>query len=183
MSAELRRHPESRGGEAVALTVEVSRQAPSLLSLRYLVIGRTGDLRLPPVATPERTDELWRSTCFEAFVARRGGGCYEFNFAPSTRWAAYSFDGYRAGMMVADDVAAPRMQTRMEVGRYELKVALELGRLLDLPRAAPWSIGLSAVIEDGTGAISYWALNHPPGKPDFHHPDSFAYELPLTDPA
>jgi hypothetical protein len=34
--------------------------------------------------------------------------------------------------------------------------------------------------EDGgalSGALSYWALRHPPGKPDFHHPAGFALEL------
>ena len=38
-------------------------------------------------------------------------------------------------------------------------------------------------IEDIDGGISYWALAHPAGKPDFHHPDSFALILPLSGPA
>jgi hypothetical protein len=38
-------------------------------------------------------------------------------------------------------------------------------------------LGLSAVIEDESGALSYWALRHVPGKPDFHHPQAFAMEL------
>ena len=38
-------------------------------------------------------------------------------------------------------------------------------------------VGLSAVIEEQGGVLSYWALRHPPGKPDFHHRDSFAMEL------
>ena len=42
----------------------------------------------------------------------------------------------------------------------------------------PLSIGLSAVIEETDGTKSYWALRHPPGPPDFHHPDCFALELP-----
>src|SRR3546814_3736372 len=32
-------------------------------------------------------------------------------------------------------------------------------------------LALSAVIEELDGTKSYWALAHPPGKPDFHHPD------------
>jgi hypothetical protein len=40
-------------------------------------------------------------------------------------------------------------------------------------------LGLSAVIEDIDGRLSYWALKHPPGKPDFHHPDSFALDVTL----
>ena len=38
-------------------------------------------------------------------------------------------------------------------------------------------IGLSAIIEETDGAKSYWALAHPPGKPDFHHPTCFAATL------
>jgi hypothetical protein len=33
------------------------------------------------------------------------------------------------------------------------------------------------VVEDEAGAFAYWALKHPPGKPDFHHPDAFALVL------
>ena len=35
-----------------------------------------------------------------------------------------------------------------------------------------------AVIEAVDGSVSYWALAHPAGKPDFHHPDGFALQLP-----
>ena len=35
----------------------------------------------------------------------------------------------------------------------------------------------SYVIEEEDGTISYWALRHAAGKPDFHHPDGFAMEL------
>ena len=38
-------------------------------------------------------------------------------------------------------------------------------------------------MKDVDGGISYWALAHPPGKPDFHHPDSFALTLPPPEPA
>jgi len=44
-------------------------------------------------------------------------------------------------------------------------------------------IGLSAVIEETDGTKSYWALRHPPGKPDFHHPDCFALTLGAPPPA
>jgi hypothetical protein len=43
------------------------------------------------------------------------------------------------------------------------------------------SIALSAVIEEADGTKSYWALRHPPGPPDFHHPDCFALNLGAPD--
>ena len=60
---------------------------------------------------------------------------------------------------------------------FELRAVLDLGELM-APNAA-WRVGLSAVVEDA-GGVSYWALTHPAGKPDFHHPDCFALELPAT---
>lgn len=57
---------------------------------------------------------------------------------------------------------------------------LALSACLDDPGLAaggPWQAGLSAVIEETGGARSYWALAHPPGEPDFHHPDCFVLEL------
>ena len=58
--------------------------------------------------------------------------------------------------------------------------SLELDGLPSLPGDAPWRLGLSAVIEETTGRKSFWALAHPPGKADFHHPDCFAFELPAA---
>ena len=48
-------------------------------------------------------------------------------------------------------------------------------------RAGRLEIGLSAVIEEVGSIKSYWALQHPPGRPDFHHPDCFALELAAPD--
>ena len=99
------------------------------------------------------------------------GGYREFNFSPSTQWAAYDFDGYRAGMRNAD-VLAPRIEGRHGQKHYELHVAF------DLPGDGPWRVALTAVIEETGGVKSYWALKHAPGKPDFHHADGFVLELP-----
>ena len=46
-----------------------------------------------------------------------------------------------------------------------------------LPHGRPLRLGLSAVVEDAAGKLSYWALRHTPGKPDFHHTDAFALTL------
>ena len=99
---------------------------------------------------------------------------YEFNFSPSTEWAAYRFDRYREGMALLQLDVSPHIefQTGPEL---VVEVDLDLGQL---PNSA-LALGLSAVIEELDGTKSYWALRHPPGeKPDFHHPDCFAIELP-----
>jgi len=62
--------------------------------------------------------------------------------------------------------------------QFPVSVSFEDDRLAP---AGPWSVGLSAVIEEIDGTKSYWALRHPPGPPDFHHPDCFALTLPAPE--
>jgi hypothetical protein len=177
MSTTLKRHPESQGGEGVILVAEGLRVDARRLTLRYRLTGATDAVVIPPMTRSERTDELWRRTCLEAFIARPGGGYYEFNFAPSTQWAAYGFDGYRSAMAPAEPVPTPSFTAAEEDG-YALHVDLDLAGLADLPSDEPWRVSLTAVLEHADGGRSYWALAHAAGKPDFHHPDSFVLDLP-----
>jgi hypothetical protein len=175
MRQSLRLHPDSICFAATHIAVEVARPRAGSLLLTYSLTGKMSELRMPPVMAAARTGELWRHTCFEAFVRPSPGAAYyEFNFAPSTQWAAYRFDSYRSGMRVATEISAPRIDVQSAPERYTLQAALDLS---SLPRNAGWRLGLSAVIEETSGRQSYWALAHPPGKPDFHHSDCFALEF------
>jgi hypothetical protein len=178
MRLPLAPHPDERAPAGLKLEVEVVRPRPGALTLSYVATGPIAKLRLPAPAVSARADELWRRTCFEAFVrAEQGEGYVELNFSPSTEWAAYRFSGYRLGMSAAA-VRPPRVETRASTKRYELQTSLELDEALGLPGEGPWRLGLSAVIEDADGHVSHWALAHPPGGPDFHAAQSFALALP-----
>jgi hypothetical protein len=178
MRRTLALHPDSRCKAVTRIDVDVARPGTGHLTLRYSVTGKIKDVRLPPVMDSERADELWQHTCFEAFVRAPHGAAYcEFNFAPSTRWAAYGFSGYRSGMRVVTEVDAPFIEVHVRDDIYTLQAALDLERLPHLPKDAALTLGVSAVIEETDGTISYWALAHPPGRADFHHSDCFALEL------
>ena len=175
MHHTLRRHPDSLCAAATRVNVDAAWLTTGRLALSYTVIGTIGDLLIPAAIASSRADELWRHTCFEAFI--RGAwddSYYEFNFAPSSEWAAYRFDGYRSGMSVADEFSAPKIEVESTPKQYTLRALLDLS---GWPTSSDWRLGLSAVIEDMNGSKSYWALAHPPGKPDFHHSDCFAAEL------
>jgi hypothetical protein len=170
MRLALKLHPDSICEAVSGIEVEVAQPASGRLALLYVVSGRIGDLVIPPPAPPGPTDGLWQRTCFEAFLGR-GDGYVELNFSPSTQWAAYRFDSYRAGMAEAQ-IGRPEIRTRPSEDIYELEASLAQ------PLSGPVQLALSAVIEEANGRKSYWALAHPPGKADFHHPDSFAHRLP-----
>lgn len=178
MRLTLKPHSSSPPLAAIRIEAEASRGLGGRLELRYRALGAVDALLIPPPSEPARTDGLWERTCFEAFVqAGRDEAYHEFNFAPSGRWAAYRFEGYRSGMEDAD-VPAPSVVGRAGPDEYGLDVSLELERIADLAADATWRIGLSAVIEEKGGRKSWWALAHPPGKADFHHPHSLMLELP-----
>jgi hypothetical protein len=177
MRQALKVHPDSHCSTVTRIEGEIMRPCAGALVLSYLVTGRISDLRIPAAVAATRTDELWRHTCFEAFVRTSPGPAYyEFNFAPSTQWAAYRFTSYRSEMCIADKISTPSIEVRSSPDCYTLQASLDLDSL-SLPRKALWRLGLSAVIEDINGRKSYWALAHPPGKADFHHSDSFALQF------
>ena len=188
MRLSLRLHPDSLCFAATHIAVEVARPRAGSLVLSYFVTGKISDLRIPPVMAAARSDELWQHTCFEAFVRTSPGEAYyEFNFAPSTQWAAYRFDSYRSGMRVATEIGAPRIEVQSAPECYTLRASLGLDQLLPPFPPSPacgggqgdavWRLGLAAVLEETSDRKSYWALAHPPGKPDFHHSDCFAFEF------
>jgi hypothetical protein len=183
MRLPLRRHPDSPCLGPEHIEVELAARGDGL-ALSYVVTGKISDLSIPPVTTAVRSDELWRHTCFEAFAcAPPDTRYYEFNFSPSTQWAAYSFGSYRTGMCVATEVGPPAITMRSSPDSFTLRATLDLEHLSGLPRQSIWHLGLSAIVENVSGQKSYWALAHPPGKPDFHHPTCFAGEFfPLRQP-
>lgn len=182
----LTHHPSTPCPVIRHFAVNVSRTADGELSLVYSVAGEISRLRLPAPASqiPQRADELWRHACFEAFIQAKGSeGYHELNFAPSGDWACYRFEAYRVGMADAPIVHTPRLAFRQEPHQLVLKARLNLNDLSASLGGSDLRLGLSAVMETEDGDISFWALAHPPGRPDFHHAAGFALPLPLPDSA
>jgi hypothetical protein len=153
------------------LAVAIRRQ-PGSLSVSYTITGELQRLRIPAPRPARIAERLWQHTCCEIFVARAGEAAYhEFNFSPSGEWAAYAFTGYRSGAVLCDETFAPGISVKRSQTRLVLECRVRVAANKSL------MLGLSAVIEDLDGTLSYWALRHPPGKPDFHHRDALALEL------
>ncbi len=178
----LRPHPSAPGEPVRAIEVGVTRDPNARLVLRYTVQADSSRLRIPAPRAVRRADGLWRHTCFEAFIAAGTASSYlELNFSPSGEWASYEFGAYRernpSGPASASGCApaeAPSITTQRTEQSMTLEASVELACLR---HEAAVRVALAAVIEDSGGALSHWALRHPPGEPDFHHPDGFALHL------
>jgi hypothetical protein len=178
---DLRCHSSARSETVRAVEVRIRRSASAELQMTFRLDGDIRRIRVPPPAVPRIATQLWRHTCFEAFIAVEGQPAYhEFNFAPSGEWAVYAFSGYRNGGPLANEMMRPHIAVRTTDSRLELDALVRLdGLSANNPRAS-LRIGLSAVIEASDG-LSYWALRHPADKPDFH--DAAGFSLLLEPPA
>lgn len=175
-------HPRTPCRSIDAIEVQVESATSGILALSFVLQGDVTTLRIPEERPCRRVDELWRHTCFEAFLMTGTGPDYrEYNFSPSGEWAAYAFRDYRqpnhqpAGVVEDEPVPVIRVQRGAHRLALEAEVSLE-----PPPLTRSIRLGLSAVLEAVDGGLSYWALRHPPGKPDFHHADTFALQLDLS---
>jgi hypothetical protein len=177
----LKCHPSARAPRIRDIQVLVRRSASDELHMTYCLNGDIPQIRIPTASAPRIGTQLWRHTCFEAFIAVEGQSAYhEFNFAPSGEWAVYAFLGYRKRGPQMTEITPPRIAVRSTQSRLELDTLVRLDGLSTVHRRSPLRLGLSAVIEDHDG-LSYWALRHPADKPDFHNADGFALLLEPPD--
>ena len=176
-SVELVCHPWSQPDPVRRIQVSVRRSLHGL-ALAFCADGDLGRVRVPEPRAPRSVTQLWAHTCFEAFVAIEDAAAYhEFNFSPSGEWAAYAFRSYRDGALLEDETVAPVIVVHAAGGRLALDADVPLERLSPRHSRAPLQLGLSAVVEGTDGTLSYWALRHPAGKPDFHQRDSRVLRL------
>lgn len=176
-SAVLTAHPSTPSEAVRSLGVQIRAEEPDILVFQYSLVADMPRIRVPTFRVGARTESLWKHTCFEAFVAAKDTpGYHEFNFSPSLDWAIYRFGAYREGMSPAEVGQVPEISVHRSDFGLELRSAVHLRQLADL-EVRHLRIALAAVIEDDDGGLSYWGLRHPPGKPDFHHPNGFALEV------
>jgi len=170
-------HPATPPSEPLKVWVSVdhanSLGATASTNLWFGVGAPAARFVIPEAREPAKAEDLWQTTCFEAFLRIPGAPAYrEWNFAPSGEWAAYDFTSHRDGRSDAD-VAPPHIRVEDNLTWWGL------GATIAVDADAVWALGLSAILEEADGTKSYWALAHPPGdKPDFHAPDCFAASLP-----
>ncbi|MEO9469119.1 DOMON-like domain-containing protein [Parasphingorhabdus sp.] len=175
MRLNLQCHPDTPSSVARAIEVQLCFPEPRKLRLSYEVYGDPWELVIPSTKEAVRTDSLWESTCFELFVLQGDGDAYcEYNFSPSSQWAAYTFLDYRSGMAELPLGRGPAIQLQTTKDGIAMDVTIDADK--NWIATGNYS-GISVVVKALDGSTSYWALAHPEGSPDFHHRDCFVHEL------
>lgn len=154
--------------------------AKTKLSLSYELSGDIPAIEFAQASpTPQRRDQLWEKTCFECFLAPQNFNQYwEFNLSPSHEWNCYRFDDYRTGMAPETAWQQSPFQIYQQVTggkRHLLNCHIDLLPLF--PQPVPLQLGVTMVIAEKNGTLSYWALSHPAPNADFHQRDSWLISL------
>lgn len=171
-------HPSSPTQAVRGVTASARIGGAGKLAVRFALEADMSRVALPRLQRSARTDELWRHTCFEVFVALPDSDAYcELNFSPSTEWAMYGFVGYRRGMTPIEVRRPPRVAVRPTPHGLVLEAVTYLAELPMPQPGAPLRAGVAAVVEEKDGRLTYWALTHPSALPDFHHRLGFVLQV------
>lgn len=162
---------------SISITGKITLQN-DIIALHYCLKGKTEDILVPSISpNPSRTDELWKSTCFEFFLAIKDDPQYwEFNMSPSSDWNVYHMDAYRR-VNFKEEVLIQQLpiEVQSEPDVFHLNALVNLHPIL---RPAQFlKLGIAAVIQTAEGQETYWALAHPASVPDFHLRESFTLKL------
>jgi hypothetical protein len=178
MKSSLKPHPSTNALD-IYISFRLLWLTPSVMMIYFVVGGedypliRFADRRWER----ERKDELWRTTCFELFLRDPENSEYfEYHMSPSCDSACYRFDDYRDGMQPMMGSIPPMVHPdHQDLSCYTCWCYIAVPPHI---RKKALIAGFNAVIETKDGQLSYWALDHPPTQPDFHHRDCFALSLP-----
>ena len=169
-------HPETPSGAVREISASIRIERGGILAVTYVLRGVLGQVRIGSAASAG--EALWQHTCFELFVgATNDAEYYEFNFSPTGAWALYGFRDYRDGAPMHVEHLQPKIAVRRDAEELRLGADIALDGLPDVHGGVQLSVGIAAVIEGVDGTFSYWAIKHPPGRPDFHHADNFAVQI------
>ena len=153
----------------------------NMICVQYTLVGDLGEIFLPPsISKPARKDELWRTTCFELFIAVKESPQYwEFNMSPSGDWNVYVMDAYRqVNMRQETRIQRLQFQVQKETHYLSLMAAIDLNSFIGSEKLI--EAGITCVVQANTKRETYWALVHPQARADFHLRESFVLEFPSS---
>ncbi|MCC5605236.1 DOMON-like domain-containing protein [Nostoc sp. CHAB 5834] len=175
--------PSTKSLPNLKIAGNISRNG-NKLAIRYMLEGDLKKIALakptggiaPPSNTPSRKHELWEDTCFEFFLGIKDSAQYwEFNLSPAGHWNVYRFDGYRQGMQEETAFEKLPFNIQNQADGLTLVLDVDLHKIISAKQAI--EVGITTVIKERNGDVTYWALTHQDAEADFHLRDSFIVEL------
>jgi hypothetical protein len=128
-----------------------------------------------------RAMNLWEHTCLECFIGPVSQPDYiEINLTTSGQWNSFHFTDVRQEMAESPLLVCESMSpTPPRPDGYDCAAQFNLSAWAEV---AEFRIGIAAVIETRAGERHFFALAHPPTRPDFHHRANHLIQLARNPP-
>ncbi len=161
----------------IQITGRISRR-DNLLTVQHELTGEIKNIFFPTVSScPTRKDNLWKTTCFEFFLAIPDHPHYwEFNMSPSGDWNTYRMDAYRQiGLCEEASIQRLPFSIQMRAECFIVETILDLTLIVEEDQQIQAAI--TSVIQETNAHETYWALMHPGPQADFHRREGFIIQL------
>lgn len=169
--------PSSAPGIAIETEFNLSEES---VFISYRIKQGLSSIDLGSAApNKNRLMKLWEKTCFELFIKNEKNQYIEFNFSPSFEWNCFYFNKSGEALNEWVPMQPPVIDILLSNEHFFIFVDI---RKKNFPpdffqEKSQLSAGITCVIKDKAGLMSYWALSHADTRPNFHHFDSFKYKF------
>lgn len=166
------------GAPAIDLTCELNAN-PTSLFISYKMTGNLASIDLGDEDPKHaRVIKLWEKSCFELFIKNQNDSYIEFNFSPEFEWNAFFFE--KKGDALKEFVKIDKLKIDILLSKdvFQLIVEIDKGKFpTGFFEGQEHLAGITSVIKDKSGSLSYWALSHEDTRPNFHDFRSFKYKF------
>ena len=168
----LKKYIEKDTKEANPLKVEATLEVlQQKIKLNFQVIGNRKayviNSKLENEEKIERKDELWKSTCFELFIANSPSEeYYEINISPFGEWNIYHLNAYKVGFKEFREVSKPIIKMTKENYKYRLSFEIEFNQRIFNNEGL--SFNLATIILDKNNLRHFYSIC-PRKTADFHN--------------
>jgi hypothetical protein len=142
----------------------------NLINLSFSILGDISKIIIPNTEFTKdykRKDDLWKTTCFELFLASKTSKSYsEINVSSSYEYNIYSFTDYRKNMQLENNLSIKNIKKDISSNLLNLTFSIESKNKINIEDLI---INITSVVESTNNEIEYWAINHLEDKADFHN--------------
>lgn len=141
------------------------------VSLSFTLQGVLAEYSFEETKNRQRANELWRTTCFELFLAsRENEDYYELNFSSSLAWNLYHLSSYRADVQEVQVLSEPTIRINKQENQFQICLELELEELC-LEQFNLYNV--ASILLTKENERTFWSVKHEKDVPDFHHRSNF----------
>lgn len=169
---------DSTTAPEIVIETELNTNQDSL----FISYKMTGDLASIDLGseTPNhsRVIKLWEKSCFELFIKNQKDSYVEFNFSPEFEWNAFYFAKKGDALAEYARIDSVKIDILLSLEVFHLIVQIDKKKFPDgFFDGNELSAGITSVVKQKNGSLSYWALSHEDTRPNFHDFRSFRYKF------